>query len=150
MTRKLVIIAALAMTVTCVLAERYLVRFSVGDQTLPDGWPVETSNALADDMRDVLKGWHTNWTARELKERIISLQPVLDAQEKAASDVREATNRTRITRLESLFDDFKAYADDWTAGTNYSNARLNKIVEDHNRAFLILRPILRDLYQSRE
>lgn len=131
-------------------AQRFLVRLSNGNPDIPDGWPIETSNPLPSDVTNVVMGWETNWTVDELRQRITVLRPDLEARQKTAMDANASDRKTRLERLESLFDDFKNYGAGWTAGTNYSNARLNKIVEDHNRAFLILRPILRDLYQSRE
>lgn len=142
------VIAILLVPVMCI-AQRFFVKLSSGNPELPDGWPVETSNPLPDSETSVPAGWSTNWTKSQLNQRIETLRPAYEAIQQAQVTAKQNAESARRALLGDLFRDFHAYEQGWTDGTNYNAATLQVIIRKHNAALLLLKPMLKDLYDSR-
>lgn len=147
-TKKRIIILLVAIVPVLAFGQRVLVKFSTGISSVPDGWPYELSNPV--EHSDVLSGWSTNWTMEQVNERIASLKTQYDAIEAARFGAIETNRQAKIKLLSDLFTDFQTYENGWVAGTNYTAAQMQVILRKHNGALLLIKPILKELYDSRQ
>lgn len=132
------------------VSQRILVKLHPGNVDIPAGWPYQTSNILPDDFTSVVSGWSTNWTLTQLEAHRNTLQPQMDAILVAKQATEETQRNNRLQLLANLFNDFQQYEDGWQAGTNYNAATMQTILRKHNGALLLLKPMLKELYDSRQ
>lgn len=145
--KRLVIFIFLLAPVVAFCADRYLVRLVFGDPDYPEGWPSEQATAN-DEL--IKPGWTTNWSRTELEAVRSSLQSQFDAIQAAKLSAIIADRNSRIQLLQDLFNDFDTYEIGWRAGTNYTAAQMQVILRKHNGALLLLKPMLKELYDSRQ
>lgn len=143
--KKLAAFLLLIPTILC--AQRFMVRFNTDtNRGFPVGWPLEASPTSS---TTVAPGWDTNLTQSGVDSIANQLRPQLVAMEsnRVQSAIVAENNRRKL--LADFFDDFQVYEQGWKDGTNYNAATLQVILRKHNGALLLLKPMLRDLYESR-
>jgi hypothetical protein len=138
--------ACLLLIATAAFASKLAVKTSPGDSRTPAGWPtfvMELNHAAP------IPSGMTEMTTDQINALKASLKPQMDsilAAERAADDAK-VSNRRKI--ISDLFDDFQTYEQGWKDGTNYNAAQLQVIIRKHNASLLLLKPMLKDLYESR-
>lgn len=147
MTKKLAAIIILFIPILA-LAQRFLVKFSPGDANYPSGWPVEVSNPVT--FTNVPVGWSTNWDESQISARISSLNSLFQSNLQFQSILVQTNRDAKLKLLADLFSDFQGYEDSWAAGTNFNAATMQVILRKHNGSLLLMKPMLKDLYDQRQ
>ena len=138
-------------------AQRYIVKLSSESNTneFPIGWPFVIAPAGTSTVVSV--GWDTNWTTAQYQSRIAALKPQFDliqsnlaASAAATAATNEVIRSEKIQRLIDLYSDFQQFDDGWKAGTNYNATQLQTLVRKHNEALLLLKPMLKEIYDARQ
>jgi len=127
-------------------AQRVLIKAATNEPCCVNGWPIEW---LPVSYTNTPAGWTTNVTTAQALTYRANLQAAQDARLAEVINSSQTNRQAQLQALAALFNNFETYDVAWKNGSNFNAGQLQTILRDHNEALVRMRPILREIYESR-
>lgn len=109
---------------------------------IPGDWPSEAVEL--GETTDLPAGPYQLMTTVEFRAYRAARKPVFDAWQAGVEAAEKTARRTAVAELLALFDNFQTAEGSWPLLTLPQQAQL---MREHNLALLVLRPMLRELFE---